>query len=145
MNDRCGSVLALGCALFMATSCAPKGQTPSAKAERFSKINHVVVLYLENRSFDNLYGEFPGADGLQGLKPSQYVQTDTLGQPYRTLPQVATSHIPNGLPNAPFAIDKYIPNDMPTQDLVHRYYQEQLQINGVKMDRFVAISNAKGF
>ncbi len=27
-------------------------------------IDTVVVIYAENRSFDNLYGNFPGADGL---------------------------------------------------------------------------------
>ncbi|HXZ43901.1 MAG TPA: alkaline phosphatase family protein, partial [archaeon] len=27
------------------------------------RIHHLVVIYLENRSFDNLYGEFPGANG----------------------------------------------------------------------------------
>ena len=29
------------------------------------KIDHIVVIYLENRSFDNLFGLFPGANGLQ--------------------------------------------------------------------------------
>ena len=29
------------------------------------KIQRIVVLYLENHSFDNLYGEFPGAEGIQ--------------------------------------------------------------------------------
>jgi phospholipase C len=29
-------------------------------------------------------------------------------------------------------------------DLVHRFYQEQLQIDGGKMDKFVAVSDAKG-
>src|SRR5258706_11600771 len=28
------------------------------------KINHIVVIYLENWSFDSLYGEFAGAEGL---------------------------------------------------------------------------------
>ena len=30
-------------------------------------INHFVIIYMENHSFDNLYGEFPGADGLLSL------------------------------------------------------------------------------
>ncbi|MGO7594426.1 alkaline phosphatase family protein, partial [Rhizobium leguminosarum] len=30
----------------------------------YDKIDNVVVIYAENRSFDNLYGSFPGADGL---------------------------------------------------------------------------------
>ena len=32
------------------------------------KINHVVVIYMENHGFDNLYGQFEGADGLNGGK-----------------------------------------------------------------------------
>ena len=30
----------------------------------YDKIDNVVVIYAENRSFDNLYGSFPGVDGL---------------------------------------------------------------------------------
>ncbi len=33
-------------------------------ASELEKISHIVVLYLENRSFDNLFGDFPGANGL---------------------------------------------------------------------------------
>ena len=35
-----------------------------AQAATASPINHVVVIYLENHSFDNLYGLFPGANGI---------------------------------------------------------------------------------
>ena len=31
-----------------------------------SRIEHVVVLMLENRSFDHLFGYYPGANGLKG-------------------------------------------------------------------------------
>jgi len=41
----------------------------------------VVVIYAENRSFDNLYGGFPGANGLQNLTPAQYAQVDRDGRP----------------------------------------------------------------
>ena len=27
-------------------------------------INHTIVIFLENHTFDNLYGKFPGANGL---------------------------------------------------------------------------------
>ena len=33
---------------------------------------------------------------------------------------------------------------MKTRDLVHRYYQNQVQIDGGKNDKFVAVSDAKG-
>jgi phospholipase C len=32
--------------------------------KEINKIKHVVVIYLENHSFDNLYGQFAGANGL---------------------------------------------------------------------------------
>ena len=46
--------------------------------------------------------------------------------------------------NAPFSIEEYIPPDKPTRDLVHAFYAEQEQINGGKMDRYAAVSDAKG-
>lgn len=47
---------------LLATSCV--GGTHSAGPEGLKKIDHILVVYLENRSFDNLYGLFPGANGL---------------------------------------------------------------------------------
>jgi phospholipase C len=54
------------------------------------KINHIVVVYMENWSFDSLYGEFAGAEGLTEAKAwaQQYPQLDKNGTPYTTLPQV---------------------------------------------------------
>ena len=53
-----------------------------------------------------------------------------------------------GLPNAPFAIDDPKGFDLPisvrTRDLVHRFYQNQMQIDGGKNDRFAAYSDAGG-
>jgi phospholipase C len=121
----------------------PTMQVESSRAS-IAKINHVVVIYLENRSFDNLYGEFAGADGIVGLAPDKYRQIDSLGSPYATLPQAPDAHLPSNLPNAPFAIERFIPNSSPTRDLIHRFYQEQAQINGGKMDRFAYVSDAKG-
>ena len=42
------------------------------EAKGLAKINHIVVIYLENRSFDNLYGLYPGAEGLAALLPCQW-------------------------------------------------------------------------
>jgi phospholipase C len=135
-------------ALCLAVACAPStvgtGTAPVATRGSFSNINHVVVLYLENRSFDNLYGEFEGADGIAGLAPEKYRQVDLAGKPYAMLPQAPDSHLPPDLPNAPFAIERFIPSNAPTRDLVHRYYQEQSQIDGGQMDRFTVVSDAQG-
>jgi phospholipase C len=107
------------------------------------KINHLVVIYQENRSFDNLYGQFEDANGLEEASESSRPQVDASGQPYTCLPQ-SQPGLPACLPNQPFDITKYIPADKPTIDLVHRFYQEQFQIDGGKMDKFVAVSDAKG-
>ena len=93
-------VIAAGCA----TSTAP------AKSG-LSGIEHVVLIYAENRSFDHLYGLFPGANGIANASPVSYLQVDRGGK-------------------------------VPTRDVVHRFYQNQEQINGGRNDRFVAASNA---
>jgi len=108
-----------------------------------TKVNHVVVIYLENRSFDNTYGEFPGAEGLTAAA-SAPKQISATGAAYVTLPEVNGQPYPLTLPNAPFDIAQYLPATSVTRDLVHRYYQEQIQIDGGKMDKFVQISDAQG-
>jgi len=100
------------------------------------KVKHVVVIYLENHSFDNLFGSFPGANGLQNATAANYTQVDATGTPYGVLPAIPNPAFPTNLPNKPFMIDQYIANDMMTPDVLHRYYQEQLQIDGGKMDKF---------
>ncbi len=140
-------ILAVSAAAALA-ACASTSSRASEGWSRFemTRIQHVVVIYLENRSFDNLYGQFPGADGLDSREAttSRRPQIDAKGAPYAALPQAESSPFPPTLPNAPFDITRYVPNDKPTIDLVHRFYQEQAQINGGKMDRYVAVSDAKG-
>ena len=138
-------------AAFLAAAAAP---IPAA-AERpagLDKINHIIVIYLENRSFDNLFGRFPRANGL-GRASNTAPQVNADGQPYARLPQPVDTtrkppspdpRFPADLPNAPFAIDKYVPIDQKTGDLVHRFYQEQQQIDGGKMDKFALLSDAAG-
>ena len=53
---------------------------------KLAGINHILVIYLENHSFDNLYGKFPGVDGFasaKGFAP----QSGKDGTVYQTLPQ----------------------------------------------------------
>jgi phospholipase C len=106
-------------------------------------LDHIVVIYLENRSFDNLYGEFPGADGFAAAAGAP-LQTDATGTPYSVLPVSASAGLPATLANHPFAIEQYIPANVPTIDLTHRFYQEQTQIDGGRMDKFAVVSDAKG-
>ncbi|OXH86319.1 hypothetical protein CA831_24445, partial [Burkholderia multivorans] len=53
-----------------------------------SAVKNVVVIYAENRSFDNLYGNFPGANGLQNVTAASAQQKDRNGQPLATLPKI---------------------------------------------------------
>ena len=44
--------------------------TSSAQPGGLQQINHVIVIYQENWSFDSLYGKFPGANGLSRETPA---------------------------------------------------------------------------
>jgi phospholipase C len=110
--------------------------------EGLGRIHNIIVIYQENHSFDNLYGLFPGANGLANAGAAVNQVTKT-GVPYVTLPQV-DPHIPLGLPVAPFNLAAYVPTNQKTIDLVHRYYQNQYQIDGGKNDKYVAWSDAAG-
>ncbi len=117
------------------------------------RIEHVVVIYLENRSFDHLFGAFPGANGLANAGAAAG-QVDEKEQPYEFLPAPLDlrpkSPVPYGqitarLPNGPFPLDRYYRPDQQLGSLIHAYYQQQAQINGGKMNRFALASDAKGY
>ena len=108
-------------------------------------INHLVVIYDENHSFDNLYGLFPGANGISRASDTATTQVDLVtGLPYTCLPQTDTHLVGTCLPDQPFDITGFVKADQKTRDLVHRFYQEQVQIDGGRMDRFVTVSDAQG-
>jgi phospholipase C len=132
-------------------SCANQHTAPNQHVNQ-AQIQHIVVIYLENHGFDNLYGRFPGAEGLTEAI-SAPVQVDMNGTPYAILPPVMIAgergavidkRFPPDLPNQPFPIDQYVPSNEKISDLVHRFYQNQQQINHGCNDRFAAISNAGG-
>ena len=133
---------------------APDGNAADASdaaAPSLASIKHFVVIYMENHSFDNLYGGFPGAEGLAALDAgaSNVAQIDDTGARYATRPPPPLSgapdvRFPSTLPNAPFSIEQYVPLGMTPPDLVHKFYAEQLQINGGAMNRFAFVSDAKG-
>lgn len=139
------SNLLAGAACLLLFSACRKTVPPISQAD-LSKIKHVVVIYLENHSFDNLYGSFPGANGLGNATGSEIIQLDSNGKPYTFLPAITqSSAFPTNLPNHFFDIDQYIPNDMITPDVLHRYYQEQMQIDGGRMDKYALYnSNSEG-
>ena len=142
MNQHYTRWTALAAGLFLLSACKKNLPIP---AHDLDKIQHIVVIYLENHSFDNLYGDFAGADGLADAPLSKIIQVDSSGKPYTFLPPISgTSAFPTNLPNHFFNIDQYIPNDEMTPDVLHRYYQEQLQIDGGKMDKYALYNTSAG-
>src|ERR671924_63817 len=93
---------ALAAVLSITTAPILQAQTGSLQ-----KINHIVVIYQENWSFDSLYGRFPGANGIDNAGAAAQ-QVDKDGKPYDTLPQplntlftppVTDPRFPEDLPN----------------------------------------------
>jgi phospholipase C len=118
----------LGLALLAAVDQWAWAADPQTRGPQ--RIEHILVIYLENRSFDNLFGHFPGANGLQDSSQTA-TQTDTQGQAYTTFPPVMSDRInppepdkcfPTNLPNAPFLVDRYVPiQEKYADDLVRSY------------------------
>src|SRR3989442_3191302 len=101
-----GRTLVFAAAAAIITGCTAPPSTPPAGLD---KIEHIVVIYAENRSFDHLYGLFPGANGIVNATKEQATQRDHDGSVLPYL-RVWDSHgkadprFPE-LPNAPFRID----------------------------------------
>lgn len=111
-----------------------------------SKIDHIIVIYLENRSFDNLFRGFDGADTSDKPISPYDLQTDRNGSVYPALPmgeEAIKAGFPHNIANEPFLLDTTLSQEGMIPDLVHRFYQNKLQINGGKNDRFVDISDEK--
>jgi phospholipase C len=171
--------LVLACALALAPAAAARPHRGS-----LSRIGHIVVIYEENHSFDNLYGGWERVDGVANADRRHTLQVDQAGRRYDCLLQVAVNLTSPPLParctdpafpadtssffpNAPFAsTTSSAPRTRParrpgvsaangvpkgqglpggcTRDLVHRFYQEQYQLDGGRQDRYVTGSDAVG-
>lgn len=140
--------------LASVSTLASCGVNPAAEktANGIEKLDHIVVIFLENRSFDNMYALFPGANTSLTAK-NIAPQVDKAGKVYETLPVVMNpdakppaqdKRFPDKLANKPFLIDQYVALDQKIPNLTHLYYHNQEQINGGKNDKFAAVSNAGG-
>ena len=195
-------VLVIGAVGFADSSVG--AAAPPAKP--LAGYKHVVVIYEENHSFDNLYGLWGtvGHQKVNGLPKAQAgtTQVDQSGSPIGCLLQndanlvTTTTSVkwldgsthpgllspecsattPNGVAfdshftsSMPFSINDYVspsdatcppktvfaangvekgdPQGLPggcTRDIVHRFYQEQYQLDGGKQDRYSTGSDAAG-
>jgi acid phosphatase len=120
--------------------------------EGLANIKTIVVVYAENRSFDHLYGFFPGANGIANASIEQKTQLDhdSTILPYLTI--FGTDGKPDArfprMPNAPFRIDAAPINvrlDKIAPNPVHAFYHNREQINGGKNNMFAAMSNVGGW
>src|SRR5437868_12525741 len=117
-----------------------------------SRIDTIVVIYAENHSFDNLYGLFPGADGIANATAEQTTQLDHDGTPLPELIVFGNDGKPDPrfprMPNKPFRIDAP-PVSRTIEELVpspiHAYFHNREQINGGKNNLFVAMSQVGGW
>jgi len=126
--------------LLAAGAGAGFGQGPLDQLR--TKVNHIVVIYQENWSFDSLYGHFPGANGISNAAPESLTQMDRNGAPLNGKnPDPHFSSLSPADALRPFDLGAYIGPDVQTGDIVHRFYTQQLQIDGGKMDKFVAWSD----
>ena len=66
-------------ALSLASAILAAPVARAAGDANLDAIETIVVLYAENRSFDNLYGLFPGANGLQNVAAGAARQLDRDG------------------------------------------------------------------
>ncbi|MFF7705990.1 acid phosphatase [Pseudomonas sp. NPDC007930] len=130
-------------------------------------VKTVVVIYAENRSFNNLFANFPGTEKpLSAVTEAAYQQRDRDGSLLKNLPQTWGGTVglgpqtvegvtyPSGtqyqqdLANAPFPLKGPSGEELPlgviTRDLWHVFYQNQMQINGGKNDMFVAWADSGG-
>lgn len=177
-------------------SALDSANTNKTAGAKLANINNFVIIYLENRSFDEMYGTFPGANGLanapagtqismpnstqaQALATAEGFSLPAGGVPLASVNPINNSNgagntntgtdaspkgayadpnfsgaVANGyflygnagdgatLPGATGGKGAYNALNDLTGDLVHRFYEEQVQIDGGKMDRFIAGTHA---
>ncbi len=146
-----GREIVLAIAVILLTfTAAPLRADP---ADDLNRIAHIVVIFQENWSFDALYGSFPDTNGLASASSGAKLQVDRDDRPYASLPRpidrrmtppAPDPRFPADLPNAPFNLTQFVlPTEIPGSP-VHEFYREQHQINGGKMNKFVAWTDVGG-
>jgi acid phosphatase len=135
-------------------------------------VDTIVFIYAENRSFDGLYGNFPGAHGLSEVvdgtdaPTAAYIpQKDRDGTTVLTkLPKtwtgatapgsttVIAEALTDNLANKPFPLEtgfvagggSALTTADVTRDMAHRFFENSMEINGGTNDMFAAFLDAGG-
>jgi acid phosphatase len=187
MNPRVRIIVPAAVVSLLALTAMPAAGSESNRGDSsLNNINHIVVIYEENHSFDNLYGSWEGVNGRHNAPAAKTLQIKENGTTYNCLLQndvnlasvlpancsdttgtPANTGFTSHFTNAPFSIEAYIPSTartcpppgafMPTgfkdgtgdpggctRDIVHRFYQEQYQLNNGMQNRYTTGSDAAG-
>ncbi|WP_440855922.1 phospholipase C [Salinisphaera sp. RV14] len=116
-------------------------------------IDHIIVIYQENRSFDHYFGTYQNPKGgavanllnAEGKLDSRFtgLQKNPAGMAYQYLP------VPDDIPgfqgaqltNQPFHMAPYVPatHNVPW-DPEHHFYRMYAEVDGGRMDQFVALA-----
>src|ERR1700681_2032244 len=114
--------------------------------DALARIKTIVVIYAENRSFDHLYGFFPGANGIAEATAEQKTQLDHDGTPLPYLTIFGAGGKPDPrfprLPNEPVRMDAPPINmrlDQLAPSPIHAFYQQQEQINSARQNIFAPL------
>lgn len=143
---------AVALATLLASCAGVSRPTQDADAARLARVKHLVVIYAENHSFDNLYGLFPGADGIANATAEQKTQLDHDGKPLKELVVFGRDGQPDArfprMPNGPFRIDappvgRRFDEIVPSG--IHAFWHNQEQINGGRNNLFAAMSDVGGW
>src|SRR5579872_880560 len=93
--------LSAGLSFALAGSSAAQGTVDGAQLSGLrQKIEHVIVIYQENWSFDGLYAKFPGANGAKETTPQ--VQCPIGGVAYVPMAGSPPALIVAGRPTGPW-------------------------------------------
>jgi len=161
-------------AAFTAGLLSSAGGYSLAATPNYDDIQTVVVIYAENRSFDNIFGTYPGANGLSRASTASTTQLDRDGSTLSGLPAVwggTSGGVTAGAPVAPVAVTQaqsaaYLntfnhpysilslynfvsssntnPLQYTNRDMYHRFYENQMQINGGANNKFAAWADSGG-
>jgi len=116
-RDRIAAVAVLSVAAMVSSCSGSRPPRPPAVLVGIHKIQHIVVIMQENRSFDSYFGTYPGADGIPMSN----------GRPTACAPDIAGSHCVSPYPDH-FDVNRGGP---------HGHAAAVRDVNGTRMNGFV--------